>query len=51
MRRIGICILAVLIATSVSSCIGCTPEDVDNCVEGFKEGYFGKDYDKESNRK
>ena len=28
----------------LTSCF-CTPQDVDSFGEGFKEGYFGDDYD------
>ena len=39
--------LLVVACATVTSCVSCTPEDVDAFADGFKEGYFGEDYDKE----
>lgn len=38
-------IVFLAICLGVSACF-CTPQDVDDFAEGFKEGYFGDDYDK-----
>ena len=36
-------ILLTLVCLGATSCF-CTPQDVDDFAEGFKEGYFGDDY-------
>ena len=47
MKRFLIFFIATIICLASTSCIGCTPEDVDAFSEGFKEGYFGEDYDED----
>ena len=47
MKRIWLYLLVVIIGVSATSCLSCTPEDVDAFSEGFKEGYFGEDYDEQ----
>ena len=37
-------IVLLLVCMGLTSCF-CTPQDVDSFAEGFKEGYFGDDYD------
>ena len=39
-------ILGVTIMASFNSCIGCSEEDMDEFYEGYKDGYYGEDRDR-----
>ncbi len=47
MKKFIVFFLGIIFMFSLSSCIGCTEEDMDSFYEGFKDGYYGEDSDQD----
>lgn len=42
MKKLLWAVLSTVVLFSLSSCIACDEEDMDDVYEGFKDGYYGR---------